>query len=184
MSGSPDTERVARHAESVYRDKARTEIAQAEALVTGKGSVRGQGDLLAEVLLIKGEPGQGDLSTGRALSGDDGVAIGKALDALDLPKARFAFCTRGGRAPARARISRVRLMTEAVDPGVIVLLDTVATADFAAAFGVDAPAPGVLTKILGRTVVALTGFEASLTDEAAKRQAWKQLQALGGHPGD
>lgn len=177
MTDGPDIAERARYLDSLYREKAVAEIAAAERLTEGKGAVRGQGDPLAEVLLVKGEPGPGDRSAGRALAGDDGAAIGKALDALGLSKSRFAFCTRTG--PAESdRIGRVRLLVEAVDPRQIVLLDGDASVDFAAAYGVNVPGAGTRVRVRGRAVVAVDAFEASLNDEAAKRRSWKQLQAL------
>jgi len=177
MSEAPDSATEARRIDALYRAKARAEADEAEALVPGEGVVRGQGDLLASVLLVKGEPGAGDRAKGRALAGDDGVAIGKALDALGLPSARYALCTRVGPDP-EAVVSRVRLLTEAVDPRVVVLLDAEAAADFAAAYEVSVPKHGQVVRVLGREVLAVDGFEASLSDEKRKRRVWRQLQAL------
>jgi len=129
------------------------------------------------VLLVKGSPGSGDLAKKRALSGEDGAAIGKALDALGMSPARFALCTRVGPAKAK-RTERLRLLTEALDPRTIVLLDEHAAEDFAAAFGVERPESGRLVRVSGREVLAVDGFEASLADEARKRRVWRQLRAL------
>lgn len=177
MSGLPDTGPESRRLDAVYRAKARAEIGRADARAEPEGRVRGQGDVLAEVLLVKGAPGADDRRTGRALSGGDGTAVGKALDALGLPKARYAFCTaaRGSRA---AVLERTRLLTEAVDPRYVVLLDAVAARDFSEALDSALPEPGVAGTIHGRTVVATEDFEAALGDAAAKRRVWHQLQAL------
>ena len=94
MSEKADTSAEAARIDALYRAKARAEVDVAEALVPGANVVRGQGDLLADVLLVKGEPGAGDMAKKRALAGDDGAAIGKALDALGLSSHRFALCTR------------------------------------------------------------------------------------------
>ncbi len=178
MTGPVDTSPEAARIDALYRAKARAEVAAAEALIAGAGVVRGQGDLLADVLLVKGDPGPGDTAKKRALAGDDGVAIGRALDALGVSSARFALCTRVGRRDAE-RIERVRMMTEAIDPRTVVLLDAHAAEDFAAAFGCPKPVPGELTRVLGREIVAVDGFEASLADEGRKRRVWRQLKALG-----
>ncbi|MRS12036.1 MAG: hypothetical protein EG823_03070 [Actinobacteria bacterium] len=177
MSESAETAAEAKRLDALYRAKARVEIDAAEALVKGASIVRGQGDMLAYVLLVKGEPGPGDVAKGRALAGDDGAALGKALDALGLPKARFAFCTRVGRSAAK-RLERLRLLTEAVDPRIVILLDEAAADDFALAYGVDRPVAGELVRVLGRDVLATSGFEAALADESRKRQVWRQLKAL------
>lgn len=172
-AASPDN---AARIDRLYRAKARAEIAAAGKAARPSGGIRGQGDVLAEVLLVKGEPGPGDLDAKRALAGEDGPAVGKALDALGLPKARYAFCT----AAEGDAALRVRLLVEAIDPRTIVLLDLRAAADFAAAFEIPSPPPGVREMVLGRVVVACEGFEASLGDEDAKRRVWRQLQALSG----
>ncbi len=177
MNEPADTSAEAARIDVLFREKARAEVDAAEALVPDAGVVRGQGDLLADVLLVKGDPGPRDAAKKRALAGDDGVAIGRALDALGLSSARFALCTRIG-SPGVSRIERVRLMTEAIDPRTVVLLDAEAAEDFAAAFGCTVPAPGELTRILGREVVAVDGFAASLSDDGRKRRVWRQLKVL------
>lgn len=177
MSEPDDIAAETRRLDAVFRAKARAEVDAAEALVPGAGAVRGQGDLLADVLLVKGEPGSGDRAKKRALAGDDGTAIGKALDALGLSSARFAVCTRIGKSAAK-RIERLRLLTEAIDPRTVILLDAQAAEDFGRAFGVPTPAVGVVVRILGRDVLAVDGFEASLGDETHKRRVWSQLKSL------
>lgn len=177
MTRASDTSAEAARIDALYRAKARAEVDAAEALVPGATVVRGQGHLLADVLLVKGEPGPGDTGKRRALAGDDGVAIGRALDALGVSSARFALCTRVGR-PSVARIERLRLMTEATDPRIVVLLDDTAAEDFSKAYGCVRPVPGEVVRVLGRDVVALDGFEASLADEGRKRRVWRQLKAL------
>lgn len=177
VTGNDDTRSEALRLDAVCRERAASEIASAEALARADGGVRGQGDVLAEILLLKGAPGPDDLRTRRALSGEDGVAIGKALDALGLPKERFAFCTSASGSAAKSA-GRVRLLVEAVDPRIVVLLDPRAAADFARAFAVDVPSAGVVVRVLGRDVIALDDFAASLADEQAKRHVWRQLQAL------
>lgn len=178
MTRATDTSAEAARIDALYRAKARAEVDAAEALVPGAAVVRGQGDLLADVLLVKGEPGPGDAGKHRALAGDDGVAIGRALDALGVSSARFALCTRVRRS-GTARIERLRLVTEAIDPRIVVLLDDAAAADFTQAYGCARPAFGELVRVLGREVVAVDGFEASLADESRKRRVWRQLKALG-----
>lgn len=177
VTSERDTTAEAARIDALCREKARVEIAEAEAVAKATGGVRGQGDVLPEVLLLKGEPGEADRKSRKALAGEDGVAIGKALDALGLPKERYAFCTAStGRRADRAR--RVRLLVEALDPRVVVLLDPVAAADFAQAFGAEAPRAGEPVETAGRLVVALDDFAGSLADEDAKRRVWNQLKPL------
>lgn len=169
--------REALRIDALYRDKARAEIAAAEDGAPAAGNVRGQGDVLAEVLLVKGVPGPHERRSKRALSGEGGAAIGKALDALGLPKARFAFVTQspGSR---RASLQRIRLLTEAIDPRFVVLLDPAAAHDFAEAFGIPPAAAGELVTVGGRAVVSTDDFAASLANESDKLRVWRQLKAL------
>lgn len=177
MSAPGDSDARLQQLDALYRAKARAEVEAAEKLAKGAGVVRGQGDPLADVLLVKGEPGPGDLAKKRALAGDDGLAIGRALDALGVSGARYAVCARVG-ASGRNRLTRLRLLTEAIDPRIVVLLDAGAAEDFAAAFGVPSPPAGVPAHILGRLVLAVDEFEESLADETRKRRVWAQLRVL------
>lgn len=177
MSDAATTSAEAARLHELYRAKARAEIAEAEKVARATGAVRGQGDVLAEVLLVKGEPGPADIGAKRTLAGDDGPAVGKALDALGLPKSRYAFCT-AATGSRDAALRRVRLLVEALDPRTIVALDGVAARDLAEAYGMRQPRFGERATLGGRKWVAVDGFEASLGDEAAKRNVWRQLQAL------
>lgn len=179
MSVSAQTAAEALRVDALYREKVRAEIAAAEALAPGGPAVSSGGDELADVLLLKGEPGTGERAHGRALAGDDGVAIGKALDALGLPEERFAACTRVGSAGAEGRGHRLQLLVEAVDPAVIIALDAVAADDVSAALGGPPLSAGTPMQVQGRTVLALDDFEGSLGDEERKRCAWRQLKLLG-----
>lgn len=163
--------------ETLYRDKARAEVAAAEALLPGD-AVRGSGDELADVLLVKGEPGDEDREARRALAGADGDAANKALDALGLSPARYAVCSRTGEGSGSARTDRLRLIVEAVDPRVVVAVDAGAANDLGEALSSAMPRPGELARIGGRAVLVIDDFAASLGDEARKRRVWRQLQAL------
>ena len=67
---------------------------------------------------------------------------------------------------------RLRLQLESVDPKVIVALDAEAAADIAEAFGCEAPVPGdAVLRVLGRRVVAVSGFEAALADPRSPSSA-------------
>ncbi len=163
--------------DALYRDKAAYEIAEAERALPSL-RVRGTGDALADVLIIKGEPGADDIASGTALAGADGGAIHKALDALSLPSRRYALCSRGPDADESARAAWLRSVAEAVDPRVIIALDADAGADLAAAFGVETPPFGQVTRVLGRDVLVVDGLEESLADESRKRRVWAQLRSL------
>jgi len=162
----------------VFRAKAGAEIAAAEQLGGGPPAVCAHGDELAEVLLAKGEPGPRDIERGCALAGPDGDAADKALDALGLPAERFGFCTRIPGATDAERALRVRMLVEAVDPSVVVALDPYAASDLSEALGIDPLEAGVTRMWRGRTLLAVEGLEASLTDEDLKRRVWRQFKAL------
>jgi len=180
MSATEQTANEAIRIDALYREKVRAEIAEAEELVPGDPVVSPQGDELADVLLAKGDPGTAELAHGRALAGDDGVAIGKALDALGLSEARFAVCTRVGSVDSRSRVRRLQLLVEAVDPAVVIALDAAAAEDVAAALGVSRLSVGMPVRVHGRTVLAVEDFAGSLGDEERKRRAWTQLKSLKG----
>ncbi len=72
---------------------------------------------------------------------------------------------------------RLRLQLESVDPRVIVALDAEAAADVAEAFGCEQPVPGgAPLRVLGRRIVAVSGFEAALADPKAKQRVWAELK--------
>ena len=178
MSETADITAQARDIDRLYRAKARAEIAEADALLNGTDAVSCDGDELADVVLVKGEPGAGDRAAGRVLAGADGDAAGKALDALGLPETRFAICSRPAPADTPTRARRLRLIIEAVDPRVVIALDTAAGEDLAAAFSIAPQTPGVPVRVLGRELLVIEGLEASLADEKLKRRVWSQFQSL------
>ena len=55
MSALGDTDERLQQLDRQYRAKARAEVEAAEKLAKGAGVVRGQGDLLADVLLVIGK---------------------------------------------------------------------------------------------------------------------------------
>jgi hypothetical protein len=110
------------------------------------------------------------------------VAIGKALDALGVARPRYGACTSA--TPRTKAPRRLRLLVEAIDPAVVVLLDPAAAVDFARAFTVPVPEPGVASSISGRVVLATEDFAASLGDEQRKQRVWRQLRALGESSGN
>lgn len=170
---------TAKSLQRLYEAKAAAEVGAADSLVPGSAEVRGSGDLLAEVVLLKGLPGPGDLRARRALAGADGEAAGKALAALGFDATSvFAACTRTvASADDPERVRRVELLVEAIDPRVVVALDSDAAADLSEAFGVALPfgRPAIAR---GRMLAAVDGLEASLADEAAKARVWGQFRSL------
>ncbi len=167
-----------------FESRARAELASADALLPGSDAVAYRGALLAQVALVKGLPGPAEAAGGAALSGPDGEAALKALEALGWNPAEVFFTlsrpVSGGDAERRAR--RLRAQLEAVDPRVVVALDAEAAEDLARAFGVDPPRPGTPIAAMGRRLVAVESFEASLASDRLKRAAWTQMK-LAAPPG-
>ncbi len=165
---------------ALHEARARAELAAADALAPGSDRVAPRGALLAQIAAVKGLPGPAEASGGAALSGADGTALGKALEALGWA-AGDVFFTLSRPEPGMDReraTDRLRLQLESVDPHVIVALDAEAAADIAEAFGCAQPKPGASPlRVLGRRIVAVDGFEAALADPKAKQRVWAQLKA-------
>ena len=150
----------------------------------GADTVAYGGAVLAEVALVKGLPGPAEAAGGAALSGADGEAAVKALEALGWNPAQVFFTLSrpvAGLEPER-RARRLRAQIEAVDPLVVLALDSEAAEDLADAFGCDPPGPGLPSEAFGRRLVAVGGFEASLASEKLKRAAWNEIK-LAAPPG-
>ena len=165
---------------ALFEEKARAEIGAADALAPGSDVVPVSGALMAHVALVKGLPGPSEVTGGAALSGPDGEAAARALAALGYdPDSLFAIVSRAepGIEESR-RAERLRLALEAVDPRLIVALDADAGHDVSMAFGIAPLRFGKPVRVLGRTIVAVDGLEASLTDQARKQRVWRQLRSL------
>lgn len=164
---------------AMHEMRVRAELEAAERLAPGSDRVAVSGNLLPEIALVKGLPGPAEATGGAALSGADGHALAKALTALGWPEDSW-FATLSRPEPSTspdARALRLRAQLEAVDPRIIVALDAQAAEDVALAFGVSHLRIGESVRVLGRRLVALEGFEASLSDEGRKRRVWQQLHA-------
>lgn len=173
--GSPHS---AEEVRAWFEARAQAELAAADTLAPGSDVVASRGALVAQVAVVKGLAGPAEASGGDALSGADGAAIVKALEALGWSAADvfFALSRPEPSTSAERRASRLRLLLEAIDPKLIVALDSEASEDVAKAFGITRPSLGECVRVLGRRVVAIDGFEASLADPARKKRVWSQLQ--------
>lgn len=171
-------ERVAR-LRAEHEARARAELKRADALAPGADICPWSGALVAEVALVKGLPGPAEAAGGHALSGPDGDAAAKALAALGWEPGD-AFRTLSRPFPEidlQLAAERLRAQIEAVDPGLVIALDAVATEDLARAFNVVRLRFGQVVRAGGRRLLAVDGLEASLTDAARKRRVWRQLKA-------
>lgn len=186
VSADPDTSDHARAHElqREFEQKARAELAAADRAAPGSDAVAWSGDVFAEVALVKGDPGPAEVAGGSALSGPDGVAARKALQALGFdPDSVFRTVARPEAGiDSGALRDRLRLQIEAVDPTAVVALDAFAAEEVAAAFTLGSLGFGRPVSSGGRTFLAVDGLEASLSDERTKRKVWRQLQALAPRP--
>lgn len=173
----------------LYALKSAEELRLAHVALPAADTVPDTGDPDAAVLLVKGHPGPAEASGLPVMSGPDGVAAARALEALGFdPASIFWMLSRpvaaGGQSEtpstgcSAAVSERVRLVIEAVDPFAVVALDPTAAVDVAAAFALEPLSPGRSVRVLGRTILALGGLEASLNDPAQKRRVWDQFRAL------
>ena len=141
-------------------------------------SGRWSGNLLARLLLLKGEPGRAEKAGGAVLSGADGDAVRKSLERLDFaPDDLLAIDVSAddGFTPTAADVRRAVL---AVDPLVVVALDSAATRLVERAFKLaDKLEPGHVVQAMGYRLVAVEGFEALLATDEGKKRAWHQLRA-------
>ena len=165
--------------------------------------VRMTGSAFSPVLLVKGELNGDELTGAELLSGADGKALRAALSAMGWEPQDFCALSAvagegdpaiadGPRAGEPLAVEVFREAVEALDPEAVVLLDEVAAQVMREAYA-DALAiiedfdtamlgPGLVAPVLGRRVLALDGFEASLGDPAQKQRMWaylKQLPPLG-----
>jgi len=178
-AAQPDAELSAEELRALYEAKVRAELAAADALAPGSDAVPWRGALLSRVALVKGLAGPAEVAGGAALSGPDGDAASKALEALgyDVGDAFFTLSRPEPGIGLPQRAERLRAQIEAVDPAVVLALDSEAAEDLAVAFGAPPLAFGRESLVLGRRFVAVDGLEASLGDDPRKRRVWSQLKA-------
>lgn len=177
--GSGETDEAARlHA--LFDAKVAAELDRADAEVPGSGLIASRGERFATVMLVKGDPGPAEVSGGAALSGPDGDAACKALEALGFDGSEvFATVARPEKDVDPTLLARrLRLQIEAVDPYAVVALDRVAGEVLANATGTGPASPGRPTYWMSRVLLTLDGLESSLADEKAKRRVWNQLKVL------
>jgi len=164
----------------LHEARVKAELAASNALAPGSDRVAPRGGLMAQIAVVKGLPGPAEASGGAAMSGADGTALTKALEALGYAEdSMFFTLSRPEPGIDRERASdRLRLQLESVDPRVIVALDAEAATDIAEAFGCEEPVPGSAPlRVLGRRIVAVSGFESALADPKSKQRVWAELKA-------
>lgn len=164
---------------SLYEARASAELAHADSVCPGADAVASSGALLPGVVLVKGLPGPGEAAGQPVLTGSEGEAAYKALEALGWDESEIA-CVIARPDPALdpdCCSERLRVAVEALDPRVVVALDSEAAHVLAAAFGAAPLDPGSATVAAGRRLVWVGEFERSLRDEGLKRTVWQCFQA-------
>lgn len=161
-----------------YEARAIAEIADADNTLVGHVPVPWSGAVLASVVAVKGLPGPAEAAGGAAMSGADGEALEKALEALGWPSGSWFFTVSrvAGVDETAAFAKRVRAQVEAVGARVVVALDGEAAADLAGAFDTKPLRFGSERSVAGRRLVAVEGFEGALAVPGRKRVVWSQLQ--------
>lgn len=163
-----------------------------------KRGVVAQGNAFSSIVLVKGELNADERAGGSLLAGADGTALRAALERLGYAPEDFCGLAAvvGEAEPGFAAAPQFELLpaevfreaVEALDPEAVVLLDDVAAHAMREAYA-DALAviedfnaamlqPGLVVSVLGRRVLALDGFEASLSDPRAKQRMWAYLKQL------
>lgn len=156
------------------------------------------GNAFSPIVLVKGSLNDDERAGAVLLSGADGTALRAALGAIGYAPEDFcALASVAGEAdiseraaePDRPLPSEVfREALEALDPEAVILLDDAAAdamrdayADALVAiedFDTAMLKPGLVAHVLGRRVLALDGFEASLGDPKEKQRMWAYIKQL------
>ena len=118
--------------------------------------VRIAGNACSPIVLVKGDLDEAECSGGELAAGADGAAFREALETLD-PEAVLLLDN-----------SAADVMRETY-ADMLVAIDDFDTAMLK---------PGLVAHVQGRRVLALDGFEAALTDKAAKQRMWAYIKQL------
>lgn len=175
----------------LFAAKANAEINDLNGLVTacsssGNAPVLGSGNALADILVAKLIPDTDEESEGVAFAGRSGEAILKAAERLSVPSG-VLYGTNLLKCGARSRTCDEKcheLFTQElaiVQPRLVLAMGEPVFAAACAALGHNAEfSPGAVARRAGRaTVVGSVDFADAMSDEAAKKQLWHDLQALG-----
>lgn len=139
------------------------------------------GSAFPQVLLVKGRPGAAERAGAELLSGADGDALRAALARLGWGEGAWgalsAYLVREGFPGADPEDLAVAV--EVFDPECVIALDTPAARRLEQAWGMSEQI-GVshVSRVLGRRVVALGGFEAALATPQGKQQMWRRLRQV------
>ncbi len=154
--------------------------------------VRISGNACSPIVLVKGDLDEAECSGGELAAGADGAALRKALGAIGYAPEDFCVLASvagaGDGAGEALTCDLFREALETLDPEAVLLLDNSAAdvmretyADMLVAiddFDTAMLKPGLVAHVQGRRVLALDGFEAALTDKAAKQRMWAYIKQL------
>lgn len=173
---------------SAEKKQALVAAAKAEVESLEERGVRIAGVATSPIVLVKGELNEAERAGGELLAGADGTALRACLSKLGFAPEDFcalACSTKDGE-PLGNDLFREAL--EALDPEAVIVLDNTARdllretyADALVAiddFDTAMLKPGLVAHVLGRRVLALDGFEAALSDKAAKQRMWAYLKQI------
>lgn len=133
------------------------------------------GSIAGSVLFLKSQLNQAEKDGAELLSQADGQALKSALAALGYAP----DCWTALNASADSHETTLRQAIEMVDPEIIVILDEQSGAAFIEAFDLTTPLMlGEVTRILGRRILPLMGFEDALTSDDAKQRMWAYLKRV------
>ena len=172
---------VADKLRALHVARVKAELAAADALAPGqRPRPAARGAAWLEIAVVKGLPGPAEASGGTAMSGADGTALLKALEALGYACRHgvlHALASRAGhgprtRAPTGCASSSSR-STRTSSSRSTPRRPPTSPRRSAASFR----RPGVAQRVLGRRIVAVSGFEAALGDPKAKQRVWAELKA-------
>lgn len=145
------------------------------------------GNAFSQVLLVKGSLDEGELGE-RLLRGADGDALRAALGALGYAPEDWVGLASVGADGTPLDPETLRLAVTTLDPATVIACDDDAAAALREAYVEELASleslqaamlePGVIAHVLGMRVMALGGFEASLTDPKAKQRMWARLKRL------
>ena len=159
------------------------------ASLAGRG-VRIAGNACSPIVLVKGDLDEAECSGGELAAGADGAALRKALGAIGYAPEDFCVLAGDGAVAVGETLpcDLFREALETLDPEAVLLLDNSAAdvmretyADMLVAiddFDTAMLKPGLVAHVQGRRVLALDGFEAALTDKAAKQRMWAYIKQL------
>ena len=176
---------------STSQSQKKEAIAQATeqelASLAGRG-VRIAGNACSPIVLVKGDLDEAERSGGELAAGPDGAALRKALGAIGYAPEDFCVLASVAGVGETLPCELFREALEALDPEAVLLLDNNAAdamretyADMLVAiddFDTAMLKPGLVAHVQGRRVLALDGFEAALTDKAAKQRMWAYIKQL------